>query len=88
MPSPSSIVGRAPADDDPVVRDGEIVRVPLLLRDGSTVDLGGGLMMSDGTSLGDRLATLPPECGRARPAGISCRGWSWRHRRPPPGLRL
>ena len=38
MPSPSFIVGRAPGDDDPVVRDGEIVRVPLLLRDGFTVD--------------------------------------------------
>ena len=38
MPSPSFIVGRAPGDDDPVVRDGEIVRVPLLLRDGCTAN--------------------------------------------------
>ena len=38
MPSPSTIVGRAPGDDDPIVRDGEIVRVPLLLRDGFTVN--------------------------------------------------
>jgi hypothetical protein len=65
MPSRPTIVGRAPGDDDPVVRDGEIVRVPLLLRDGSTVDLGGGLMMSDGTSLGDRIANLSPEMRRA-----------------------
>ena len=38
MPSASFIVGRSPDDDDPIVRDGEIVRVPLLLRDGCTVD--------------------------------------------------
>ena len=61
MPSPSIIVGRSPADDDPVVRDGEIVRVPLLLRDGSTVDLGGGLMMADGTSLEHRLRFASPQ---------------------------
>ena len=35
---PSNIVGRSPADNELVVRDGEIVRVPLLLRDGFTVD--------------------------------------------------
>ena len=27
---PSNIVGRSPPDDDPIVRDREIVRVPLL----------------------------------------------------------
>ena len=55
MPAASFIVGRSPADDDPIVRDGEIVHVPLLLRDGSTVDVGGGLMMADGTDLAHRL---------------------------------
>ena len=61
MPSPSFIVGRAPADDDPVVRDGEIVRIPLLFRDGFTVDADGGLMMSDGTSLEHRLRFAAPQ---------------------------
>ena len=65
MPSPSTIVGRAPADDDPIVRDGEVVRVPLLFRDGCTVDVGGGLMMADGTSLSDRIANLSPEMRRS-----------------------
>ena len=61
MPSPSFIVGRSPADDDPIVRDGEIVHVPLLLRDGSTVDVGGGLMMADGTDLAHRLRFALPQ---------------------------
>ena len=65
MPAASFIVGRSLDDDDPIVRDGEIVRVPLLLRDGCTVNAGGGLMMSDGTSLGDRIAALSPEMRRA-----------------------
>jgi hypothetical protein len=59
MPSPSIIVGRSPADDDPIVRDGEIVRVPLLLRDGNS--FGGGLMMADGTSLEHRLRFASPQ---------------------------
>ena len=61
MPSPSIIVGRAPGDDDPVVRDGEFIRIPLLFRDGCTVDLGGGLMMADGTSLEHRLRFAAPQ---------------------------
>ena len=65
MPSPSIIVGRSPADDDPVVRDGEIVRVPLLLRDGFTVDAEGGLMMADGTSLDHRLRFASPQARTA-----------------------
>ena len=89
MPSPLFIVGRAPGDDDPVVRDGEIVRVPLLLRDGFTINAGGGLMMADGTSLEHRLRFASPAgADRARPAGISRRGWSRRCRRPPSRLCL
>ena len=61
MPSPSLIVGRSPADDDPIVRDGEIVRGPLLLRDGFTVNAGGGLMMTDGTDLAHRLRFASPQ---------------------------
>jgi hypothetical protein len=57
------MVGRAPDDTDEIVRDGEVVRVPLLLRDGNS--FGGGLMMADGTSLGDRIAALSPEMRRA-----------------------
>jgi hypothetical protein len=53
------IVGRAPGDDDPIVRDGEIVRIPLLLRDGNS--FGGGLMMADGTSLTHRLCFASPQ---------------------------
>ena len=60
MPSPSIIVGRSPADDDSIVRDREIVRVPLLFRDGIT-DAGGGLMMTDGTSLEHRLRFASPQ---------------------------
>ena len=65
MPSASTIVGRSPDDNDPIVRDGEIVRVPLLLRDGATVDLGGGLMMADGTSLEHRLRFASPQARTA-----------------------
>ena len=61
MPSPSSIiVGRSPDDDDPIVRDGEILRVPLQLRDGATVNTGG-LMMTDDTDLAYRLRFATPE---------------------------
>ena len=59
------IVGRAPDDDDPIVRDGEIVRVPLLLRDGFTVNAEGGLMMADGTSLEHRLRFASPQARTA-----------------------
>ena len=53
------IVGRRPDDDDPIVRDGEIVRVPMMFRDGSYQ--GGDLMMADGTSLTHRLRFASPE---------------------------
>jgi hypothetical protein len=65
MRSASFIVGRSPADDDPIVRDGEIVRVPLLFRDGSTVNVGGRLMMADGTDLAYRLRFASPQVRRA-----------------------
>ena len=57
------IVGRAPDDDDPIVRDGEIVRVPMLFRDGHS--FAGGLKMADGRDLGDMIANLSPEMRRA-----------------------
>ena len=57
------IVGRRPDDTDPIVRDGETVRVPLLLRDGYS--FGGGLRMADGRDLGDMIANLSPEMRRA-----------------------
>jgi hypothetical protein len=53
------IVGRAPDDDDPIVRDGEVVRVPLLLRDGSYQ--GGNLIMADGAGLTHRLRFASPQ---------------------------
>jgi hypothetical protein len=53
------IVGRAPDDDDPIVRDGEVVRVPMMFRDGSYQ--GGNLIMADGTSLTHRLRFASPQ---------------------------
>jgi hypothetical protein len=53
------IVGRALDDTDPVLRDGEVLCVPMLFRDGNCP--GGDLLMTDGTSLSDRLRFASPE---------------------------
>ena len=56
------IIGRAPGvdPDDPVLRDGEVLCVPMRFRDGSSFG-GGDLLMRDGSNLSDRLRFASPE---------------------------